>query len=193
MPNRVMPVTYTNRRQQTYHLNALPTKTGGVKYSFAMTPAGQPVNAVPEGFEIYETPNGQVLLRRKQPERIRKEELATVETAVGQLKTRCLHWVEVRGRHLWIHQAEPMSHRMSEFFPHLSETSLREISARHASFQPMMRFGLADEDQRLFLPERYCFRGSVQDWIPIGRPEPLAKLIRKYLPHLGNESFFDLY
>ena len=56
-----------------------------------------------------------------------------------------------------------------------------------------MRFVLVDKAERLFAPERYCFRGSVDDWISIGPPAPLEKLAAKYLKHLGRESFFELF
>ena len=56
-----------------------------------------------------------------------------------------------------------------------------------------MRFILVDVEKRPFAPERYCFRGSVDDWITIGPPEPIQRLADKYLKHLGRESLFELY
>ena len=52
--------------------------------------------------------------------------------------------------------------------------------------------GIVDTEQRLFAPERFCFRGSVDDWISIGPPEPIGKLAAKYLKHLGQESIYEL-
>ena len=41
--------------------------------------------------------------------------------------------------------------------------------------------------------ERWCFRGSVDDWISLmGGRQTLEKQARKYLPHLAKESFFDM-
>ncbi len=56
-----------------------------------------------------------------------------------------------------------------------------------------MRFIIRDQEQRLFLPERYCFRGSVKDWISIGNVGDLASLCRRYLGHLGKDSIYELY
>ena len=42
-------------------------------------------------------------------------------------------------------------------------------------------FILTDADRRLFALERYCFRGSVDDWIAIGPVEQIDKLAVKYL------------
>jgi hypothetical protein len=51
---------------------------------------------------------------------------------------------------------------------------------------------LDDEQRRLFTAQRYCFRGSVDDWIDIGHG-PLTKLVKRYVKHLGQESYFELY
>jgi len=56
----------------------------------------------------------------------------------------------------------------------------------------MMRFLLVDDQHRTFLTQRYCFIGSIDDWIDIGTPGKLATLVKKYVKHLGKESYFDL-
>jgi hypothetical protein len=56
-----------------------------------------------------------------------------------------------------------------------------------------MRFALADEEKRLFTVERYCFRGSIDDWIPLmSEPASLHDLTGRHVPHLGEDSFYDL-
>jgi hypothetical protein len=57
----------------------------------------------------------------------------------------------------------------------------------------VMRFVLKDKAARKFAPERFCFRGSVEDWISIGEPDQLGKLVSKFLKHLGRDSIYDLY
>ncbi|MEX2358764.1 MAG: hypothetical protein WEE51_10560, partial [Pirellulaceae bacterium] len=61
-----------------------------------------------------------------------------------------------------------------------------------ANYSPMLRFTLEDTNKRLFSVERWCFRGAIDDWIFVDRPAPLAKQIKKYVRHLGQESFFEL-
>jgi len=55
-----------------------------------------------------------------------------------------------------------------------------------------MRFILEDKKQRSFIAERFCFKGSIDDWIYIGGPDSLENLLKAYLKHLGQESFYDL-
>lgn len=78
--------------------------------------------------------------------------------------------------------------------PSLSEDKLREVSMRSLTYQAVMRFVLVDRDKRLFSAERYCFRGSADDWIAIS-PDgaTLPAHLKKFTRHLGKESFFDLF
>ena len=82
---------------------------------------------------------------------------------------------------------------MRAFAPHLSAAEHESFEARFAHYQPVMRFTLVDEERRRFGPERFCFRGSVDNWIPIGPPGSLEQLAAKYLKHLGQDSLYELY
>jgi hypothetical protein len=56
-------------------------------------------------------------------------------------------------------------------------------------YDKMMRFRLADAENRLFDVCRWCFSGSINDWIYVNGSQPLADLAEKYAGHLGRESF----
>jgi hypothetical protein len=55
-----------------------------------------------------------------------------------------------------------------------------------------MQFILEDLETREFTVERWCFRGSIDDWIPLDSSNDLKKLVQTYGAHLGKDSFFDL-
>jgi hypothetical protein len=77
-----MPFTYTNRKKVTYTL--FRTGSGsGPQYVFALKSRGEPVDTLPAGFQIRESPNGIVTLVKERPERILPEEVAAVEDAVS--------------------------------------------------------------------------------------------------------------
>ena len=59
------------------------------------------------------------------------------------------------------------------------------------SYHQMLPFTLTDETTRQFSVDRWCFRGSIDDWFPLNYGE-LPKLVEKYCKHLGKESFFEL-
>jgi hypothetical protein len=51
---------------------------------------------------------------------------------------------------------------------------------------------LIDARRRTFVTQRYCFIGSIDDWIDIGRSGTLAHLVTQHVKHLGKESYFNL-
>jgi hypothetical protein len=82
-----MPFTYTTRRGRTYYRHTGPKRGGGIQHYISTDPDGAVAEAVPNGFEIYETPNGQVYLRKSKPALIRPDELALVKSELSQRQT----------------------------------------------------------------------------------------------------------
>jgi hypothetical protein len=72
------------------------------------------------------------------------------------------------------------------------EQEMRETLAEGAQFTPVMRFILADEAERTFRAERWCYRGSIDDWIFVD-VGPVAKLARRMIPTLGTDAFYELF
>lgn len=188
-----MAFTYLNRRGQTYYLCCTARKGGGTGYTFSRKPGAAPAEAVPEGFEIHENPNGQVFLRRKTPALIEDTERELVQKRLDGLGKDRFYEIEIKGPLLIVHEAEPSFALYRELAPMMSAERMREAERKRATFRPVLRFELVDRERRLFRPERYCFRGSVDDWIPIGPPAPLKDLAAQYLKHLGRDTFFDLF
>ena len=90
-------------------------------------------------------------------------------------------------------QTDPMlSTELSERFGIFGRRLADEMS-RSAPFNAEMRFTLVDAKFRVWQAERYCYRGSIDSWIEIGRRDFLDSLAENLLPHLGRESFFELY
>ena len=156
-----MSLAYTSRRGDTYYLQVGPKKGGGVQHYFSKSANGNGSDAVPEGFEIYETVNGQVYLRRKKPSLILESEVAAVQRVTHK---RAGDWrckLEVRDEQIIIHESRSDYGWVREVNPWLSPQRSDEIAKKCASYMPVMRFVLDDKEKRLFAPERYCFRGSV--------------------------------
>ena len=99
----------------------------------------------------------------------------------------------MRGEVLTVHESSNDFGWLAEVAPHLSQREREASAERFAHYQPVLRFILADAERRWFAPERYCFRGSVDDWISIGLAEPIDKLAAKYLKHLGQDSMYELF
>ena len=42
---------------------------------------------------------------------------------------------------------------------------VQDVLAQIISYSPMLRFVLIDKERRIFVTQRYCFLGSIDDWI----------------------------
>jgi hypothetical protein len=67
------------------------------------------------------------------------------------------------------------------------------VNVADRQYTAVMRFRLVEEDRRRFAAERFCFRGSIDDWIHIGGPDRLEKLVKRYVKYLGTDDFYELF
>lgn len=191
-----MVVEYPNRKCQKYYLHQGTTKTGKAKYFFSMKSEGNLVEYIPDGFEIYENPNAQVFLRRIQPKIITDEEIATVDKGMKKFSSLQYYQIDVKKNTISVYTPNQNVAVLSEIFSGLSsckEVDIQNQLARSISYSSMLRFVLYDEQKRIFMTERFCFLGSIDDWIEIGEPGILKKLVEKYVKHLEKESFYELH
>lgn len=188
-----MSVEHRSRRGQTWYLHAKATATGKSSYFFSMDADGQLVQAVPDGYEIYENVNSQVFLRKKTAQVIQPKELAIVEDALRRHEDPWRHWVEVKKDVIVVYHAGEMN-GIDGMLASFGRSPLTETDRRRfATYTAVLRFTLIDRKVRGFVAERFCFRGSIDDWIPIGGPAPLAAHVRQFVRHLGRESFYELF
>ena len=64
---------------------------------------------------------------------------------------------------------------------------------RESEYEKVMRFEFLYDDPRLFHVERWCSRGSREGWMHLAGPASLSDLVDRYVEHLGEESFYELY
>ena len=191
-----MPITHTNAKEKTYYLHQGTTKTGKPKYYFSTQPEGTLAEAMPEGFEMYENPNAQVFLRRIPPKLITEEERQVVEAGMRTSADVKDYKIDVKGKAIVIYTADQDVETLADVFKGLSPTpsanrQLMSLLRKEIQYSPMLQFLLEDEQRRLFTAQRYCFRGSIDDWIDIGYGS-LTTLVKQYVKHLGKESYFEL-
>jgi len=192
-----VPITHPNAQGQTYYLHQGTTKTGKPKYYFSMESGGPLADAIPEGFEMYENPNAQVFLRRIPPKLITDEERQIVEDGMRKYAEVQDYKIDVKGNAIVVYTADQDIETLADVFKDMypgpaANTQLRTLLRQGIRYSPMLQFILDDERCRTFLAQRYCFRGSIDDWIDIGYG-PLTTLVKQYVKHLGKESYFDLY
>ena len=167
-----MPVTHVNRKRDTYYLHAGKTKTGKPRYWISTKADGDLVESIPKGYEIYENPDAQVFLRKIVPQLVTPAEIAVVEEGLKRFAPGQTCLLDVQGDQIVIYH-----------------------SKRGNMYQKMLRFTLDDKTDRTFRVQRWCFKGSIDDWIDLwvsGGIGKLPDLVREFCPHIGRDSFYDL-
>ena len=191
-----VPITHTNAKRKTFYLHQGTMKTGKPKHYLSMQSDGTLAESIPVGFEIYENPNAQVFLRRIPPKIITNEERQIVEDGMRTYASVQDYKLDVRGNVIEIHTAHQDSETFREMFtgfrPDLDQTQIAALVAQAVHYFPMMQFILEDETRRAFTAQCYCFVGSIDDWIDIGHGS-LPTLVKRYVKHLGQESYFELF
>jgi hypothetical protein len=80
-----MAITHRNRKGDTYYLCRRHTKGGRIRYAFSKDPNGELVDEIPEGYEVFEHPNGQVPLRRPVGSLFPDKAFREIEKHLGEL------------------------------------------------------------------------------------------------------------
>ena len=150
---------------------------------------------LPEGYAITESINGQVSMERIKPRLINDAERVTVKSHLEKLGL-SRYQCDVKGDCITVYEPIrridnllPISQKIS-----IATAALRENLADIADkgpFEPVMRFRLFDKGKRICEVQRmtYCGEGG---WMSLHDFGTLIKRTRKYLRHLGKDSFYEL-
>ena len=161
-----------------------------------MKEEGTLADEIPEGYEVYEHPNAQVFLRRVRLKAIKDDEVATVERAMRRFYGSPYYQLDVKGDTLAVYlpnqDVEGLGRLLGRMSTRGASAAKRELS-RFLTYSAELRFILVDEGERKFIVQRYCYLGSVDDWIDIGGPGKLASLAERYVKRLGDDSLLEMY
>lgn len=151
-----MAIHHVNRKGDTYYLHEGKTKTGKPKFFFSTKSEGVLVEAVPEGYEIYENPNAQVFLRKVTPSLIGEEEIALVEKALRDKAGLKHYMVEPKKNTIVVHLPDQNMVSFLEAFRPLGGFGIAPSSVpnveRFLHYSPMMRFILVDQKHASSVP-----------------------------------------
>ncbi|MFA7232245.1 MAG: hypothetical protein WC071_13315 [Victivallaceae bacterium] len=186
-----MPIKHVNRKGQSFYLHCGSTKTGKPKYFFSMKDPDTAIDAIPDGFEIYENPNGQVFLRKIQEKVITDEEIALVERGIKKFSKLKYFQVEAKKEAIIIHLPNQNVDGLADFLKVFGKAD-KNYFDKLISYSPMLKFVLVNERERIFCAQRFCFLGSIDDWVDIGKWNTLGNLVKEYAKHLGQESYYSL-
>jgi hypothetical protein len=209
---------YVNRKGVTYYIHTRPGRAGTTHYTLKRSQAGA-LDELPDGYEVVENVNGQASIRRVRGRKITAREEAAVESSLverGLDAYRC----EVKDAQITIFEPDrdpqELADELSPF--HLVpggigdrlkamltarfgaaavEQYVREHQERSrvafastVRYAPVMRFRLVDGKNRLFEVARMTYSGE-GGWHAL-ETLPLGTAVKRYVRHIGQDSFFDL-
>ncbi|WP_163538665.1 hypothetical protein [Gracilibacillus sp. YIM 98692] len=183
-----MVVQYTNFRGDEYFLHARQTKKGNLSYYFKKNDSNTKVESIPEGYEIYEHPNGRVFLTKIAKKKIKDEELRLMEKAIQLYSPIKDFKLDVKQKSIYIYTYEnPVS---------IDEEPLvvEALSdPKYKTYDVQLCFTLVDKKTREFKVERKSYTGEKEDqWLFLEQSTDLQSIVEKYVKHLGKESFYQL-
>lgn len=199
-----MSVTYVNRKGRKYYLCQGNTKTGRKRYYFSREQKDNPVEAIPEGYEITESVNGIVSLSKARPKLITEQEISVVQSSIERHPEGKRYRLDAKSKELIIY--EPVGPDLQELASYLAEglgfpgvmgddfnRRLEEEHNIYTQYTPVLKFILSDKEKRLFRAERMCYLGSIDDFIEIAYNKPIGELAKSLIPTLGTDEFFTLF
>ncbi|UYZ63771.1 hypothetical protein [Hymenobacter weizhouensis] len=182
-----MPLTYTNRRQETYYARAVRAKKGGVRYyivkDYTRYPPEEILEAMPEGYEWYEYPeDGKTTLRKIVPTQVPPAMLETVREVVTQYSPLQILRFDVEPDAVTVYEYP--------YGPDEMGMSTAEI-LRFVYLLPVLRFALLPGPQ--YQVQRQCHYPGLEGWITMETSPDLEALAAKFAPHIGQESLLDFW
>ena len=191
-------LTYVNRRGETYYLHEGRTKRGLPRYFVAKTVGAGALAAMPAGFEITESINGVVSVRRIDPDApaVPAPDVDLVRAEVARHPHLRFHRVDVAKGAIVVFQ--PVGGLTVDSVVAIARTlglpaALTEgrLAGQlgHSSYTPVLKFVPCGSEVYEMFRMTYRGRGG---WSWALTDGPLKKLVQKYVRLVGTDEFFEL-
>jgi len=188
-----MTIKYINYKGDTYYLHEKRNAAGKSKYYFSKSTEGNLLENIPEKYEIYENPNGQVFLRPESKKIISEKEIEIVKSSIKKYSNLESFKIDVKKNTIVIYEPDQNITEMIKTFSSFGHNNVdKKYCEKFLLYSPTMRFILIDKEERIFTVERMCYRSFVNGWLELYDIGDIDTLVKEYCYHLGRESFYDL-
>jgi hypothetical protein len=187
-------VTHTNRMGDTYYLHRGTTKRGKPRYYFARAVREGAVDEMPDGFEVSESINGVVSVRRKRPggPQVPAADLQVVWDAVRLCPHLEDYEVRAVGGAIVIYEPSPRRDELRGAAMQLGIARLDDAyigeRMKRAQYGPVMKFEGTADSYAVF---RMTYRGEGGWSWPLACGK-LDELANQFVRHIGTDEFYEL-
>jgi hypothetical protein len=196
------PIDYTNRLGKTYYLFQGKTKKGNPRYFFSPDPTGGktecvPLDCIPQGFELFEHPNANVVLRKKIKTAVLPFELHLVRDLVEELERVDQDNTFERFTREIGHLAPSMVEHFQRyqtwhFRTEVEQDSIVVYEVQGQQAVAVLRFELMNIDSRDFSVSRWVFSGMGR-WRSLMKTGQIEEVAQKYCPDLATDRFYEMF
>jgi len=191
-----MAKAFKNQLGKAYYLKSRKTKKGNTTYFLTTKLDDSCLDMLPKEYEVYENYSAKMLyIRKKKKSEFSAEDIAIIERELSKNDSIDGFELNIHGDEIKIYEMEDKSKNLSpDFFRGIAKDKLNIAKAylmqytENMSIKKITKKGVVE-----YLVLRFCYRGSIDDWIVVDAGEDLETLAVSNLVHLGKESFFDLY
>ncbi len=188
-----MALEFTNRRGDTYYIKSKLTKKGNTTYYATKNKDKDCLDSMPEGYEIFEIPDTCTMyIRRKKKNVFSPKEIEFIEETLKKNEAVAGFSLDIVGDLIKIYVAETddFERFKSLMKDNFANEKAMDVVKRFVRYEEKMRIIKGKNDNFVF--QRYCYRGSIDDWIQIDGGDDLEHLAETNLRHLGRQSYYEL-
>ncbi len=187
-----------NSKKQSYFIKSKKTKKGNTTYYMTKKEDETCLDEVPVGYEVFEKyDSGVLFIRKKQKSMFDLKEINCIKTNLNKNDALIDYRLSINGKEMAIYIAEKeRNNRLlgSLMEPFFTKTQIDHFKSIRKTFEESMRIIIHEnKSEKEFEVQRYCYRGSVDDWITVGVESDIKKIRDGYLIHLGRDSYFELW
>ena len=188
-----MGAQFQSSTGKTYFVRQTLTKTGKVRYVCTATASDNDLEALPEGMEFHESATGIVSVRKKLVSKITDKEYQYVLKTATRLAKPSGVKVELKKAAMVIYEvAKPELPFFLKVAVAADPKAMLPEDLVKPIITPSLRVTLVDEKTRRFTIERISSSGTDESWLFLDKDD-LKTLIQRYAPHIGKDSFFELF
>ena len=187
-----MAKEFKTRKGRTYYIKSRTTKKGNTTYFMTAKLDEECLNKSPDGYEVFEKYDTEIFYIRKKKElNFSNEDLTFIKKELKNNSSIDAYELDVNGGEIKIYTAEKGNGMSSlKSLLSLDKQKMAFLGKALLSYEERLKIQVEGKE---YIVMRYCYRGSVDDWIVIDAGDNLQELAKKNIIHLGKESYFELY
>jgi hypothetical protein len=190
-----MTLAFKSSQGKAYFIKAKLTKKGNRSYFLTTKKDDACLNEMPQGYEVFEKyDSGMMFIRKSKKSNFEPEALAIIERELTQNDSISDYKLDVNGNEVTVYilaSGRPGGTAQNRFAEPDRDSFFNQ--GFRGRYEAAMRIKLhLSKSEREVEFMRYCYRGSVDDWITVGGGNDFKALAKEFLYHLGKDSYYDL-